>query len=104
MGVAFKHSWNELLVSFIISLIMIVFAAVIMYFIEGNAQPETFGSVPRALWWSMATLTTVGYGDAVPITALGKVVASFIALVGISAIAIPAGIFAAAFQKVGIKD
>jgi len=104
MASAIRHSWNELLASFLISISLIMVGAVLMYFVEGSAQPETFGSVPRALWWSMATLTTVGYGDAYPITVLGKITASLIAIVGISAVAIPAGIFAAAFHKVGIEN
>jgi len=101
---ALKTSWNELLASLMISLILIVFGAVLMYFAEGKVQPEAFGSVPRALWWSMATLTTVGYGDVYPVTALGRIIASIIAIIGISSVAVPAGIFAAAFQKVGVKD
>lgn len=70
-----------------------------MYFVEGAVQPEQFGSIPRALWWSVATLTTVGYGDAYPITAIGKVLAALIAFVGIAAVALPSGILAAAFMK-----
>ena len=70
-----------------------------MYVVEGKTQPEAFGSVPRALWWSMATLTTVGYGDVYPITLFGKVLAALMALIGIAAVAMPAGILAAAFMK-----
>ena len=64
-----------------------------------EAQPEAFGLIPRALWWSLATLTTVGYGDVYPLTVFGKLVASFMAIVGIGAVALPAGILAAAFQN-----
>ncbi len=52
----------------------LLFSATLMYYIEGDAQPDKFGSVPQAAWWAIATLTTVGYGDATPITALGKLV------------------------------
>lgn len=91
---------SELGVSLLISLGLIFFGAVLIYFIEGPHQPEIFGSIPRALWWSMATLTTVGYGDVYPITAMGKGVASFIAIIGIGAVALPAGIIASAFMNV----
>ena len=64
-----------------------------------NIQPETFGSIPRAMWWAMATLTTVGYGDVFPITVLGKLCASLIALIGIGIVALPAGIIAANFTN-----
>ena len=62
-----------------------------------NIQPETFGSIPRAMWWAMATLTTLGYGDVFSITILGKLCASLIALIGIAAL--PAGIIAANFTN-----
>jgi voltage-gated potassium channel len=66
---------------------------------ESEAQPEAFGSIPRAMWWSMATLTTVGYGDTYPVTVLGKFLASMVAILGISVVALPAGIIAANFSK-----
>ena len=102
--IALRASWNELLASLMISVILIVFGAVLMYMAEGHVQPEAFGSVPRALWWSVATLTTVGYGDVYPITAAGRIIAAVVAIFGILSVAVPAGIFAAAFQSVGIKD
>lgn len=91
---------SELAVSVLISLGLIFLGAVLIYLIEGKQQPEVFGSIPRALWWSMATLTTVGYGDVYPVTALGKLVSSVIAIVGIGAVALPAGIIASAFMNV----
>ena len=94
---ALSRSKNELFISLSVSIALVFVGAVIMYIVEGTAQPEAFGSVPRALWWSIATLTTVGYGDVYPITALGKVVAAFVAFIGIAAVAMPAGILAAAF-------
>ena len=68
-----------------------------MHIVEHRAQPEAFGSIPAAMWWTVATLTTVGYGDVVPITDMGKVLAGFIALIGIAMVAMPAGILAAGF-------
>jgi voltage-gated potassium channel len=94
-----------LIVSFAFSGFLIFVGAVSMFYIEGSVQPETFGSIPRALWWSVATLTTVGYGDVYPITPIGKILASLIALIGIAAVAMPAGILAAAFTTVTVaKD
>lgn len=92
-------SKSQLISSLIVTLFLLLFGAVILYLVEGSSQPETFGSIPRAMWWSMATLTTVGYGDVYPITLLGKICASFIALVGIGVVALPAGIIAANFTK-----
>lgn len=97
IGAALKKSQNELMISLSVSLAFIFIGAVLMYIAEGSTQPEAFGSVPRSLWWSMATLTTVGYGDVYPITNFGKVIAAIMALIGIAAVAMPAGILAAAF-------
>lgn len=96
---AVEDSKSELVVTLLMSTLLIFIGAVLMYFVEGTVQPEQFGSVPRALWWSIATLTTVGYGDVYPITAAGRLLASIIALVGIAAVAMPSGILAAAFMK-----
>lgn len=71
----------------------------LLYWAEADAQPEKFGSIPRALWWSIITLTTVGYGDVYPVTSLGRFFATIIALTGVMVIAIPTGIFAASFSE-----
>lgn len=96
---AIEDSKSELVVTLLMSTLLIFIGAVLMYFVEGKVQPEEFGSIPRSLWWSIATLTTVGYGDVYPITAAGRLLASVIALVGIAAVAMPSGILAAAFMK-----
>lgn len=94
---AIKRSWRELIVTFGVALSFLYFSAVTLYFVEAEAQPEAFGSIPRSIWWAVATLTTVGYGDVYPITALGKICAGIIALIGIAIIALPAAILAGAF-------
>lgn len=78
-------------------LILLVISAWGMYLLEGTAQPEYFASVPAALWWAVITLTTVGYGDVVPVTAGGRVLAGLIAVIGVAMAALPAGVLAAGF-------
>jgi voltage-gated potassium channel len=90
----------ELGISLIIAAVLMLLSASALYVIEGAGQPEAFGSITRSMWWAVATLTTVGYGDIVPLTALGKAFAAFTALTGIGLIAMPAGILAAAFSEV----
>ena len=98
-----SKSKSQLISSMIVTLFLLLFGAVLLYIVEGSAQPEAFGSIPRAMWWAMATLTTVGYGDVYPITLLGKICLSFIALIGIGIVALPAGIIAANFTN-ELKD
>ena len=69
-----------------------------MYSLEGQDNPEAFGSIPRALWWSVCTLTTVGYGDIYPHSVLGKICGGLTSIAGIGLIAMPTGILAAAFS------
>ncbi|MEM8695579.1 MAG: ion transporter [Pseudomonadota bacterium] len=88
----------ELCVAVLIALLLMLFSATLLYFAEAEAQPEAFGSVPRALWWAVVTLTTIGYGDVYPVTLLGRACAAMIAITGIGVIAMPTGIFAAAFS------
>ncbi|MDQ3246509.1 MAG: ion transporter [Pseudomonadota bacterium] len=77
--------------------ITILIAGSLLYFAEAEAQPDKFGSIPRSLWWAIVTLTTVGYGDAYPVTVLGRILAGMIAVMGVCLIALPTGIFAASF-------
>jgi len=81
-----------------IMLVVLVFAASGIYLVENDAQPEQFGSIPAAMWWAVATLTTVGYGDVTPITMWGKVFGACVTVVGVGMVALPAGILASAFS------
>lgn len=76
----------------------LLFGATGMYWVEGSIQPDKFGSIPRALWWSVITLTTVGYGDVSPVTPVGKFLAAVVALGSVALVAMPAGIMASAFS------
>lgn len=99
LGAAMRRAWSQLLTSLAIALALVYVSAVLLYFIEGIGQgQEDFSSIPRAIWWAIATLTTVGYGDVYPHTVLGKIAASMIAIAGIGVVALPAGIFASAFS------
>lgn len=91
--------WRQLLISFFLSVTSVYFAAVAIYYAEGSANPEHFGSISRSLWWAVVTLTTVGYGDAFPLTGMGRLLAGAIALIGIGIIALPSGIIAGAFME-----
>lgn len=79
--------------------ITILVSGSLLYVAEAEAQPDKFGSIPRALWWAIVTLTTVGYGDAYPVTVLGRFLAGVIAITGVTVIALPTGIFAASFSE-----
>ncbi len=97
LGATLKEKREELLLAFFSVLILLVIASSLMYFVENEAQPEVFSSIPAAMWWGIATLTTVGYGDVYPITPIGKLLGGIIALLGIGIFALPAGILASGF-------
>lgn len=81
----------------VIMLVLVIFSASIIYSVEHNAQPDVFDSIPSAIWWSVVTMTTVGYGDVTPVTLLGKFISIFIMLLGVGIVALPAAMLAAKF-------
>jgi len=93
----FIEKKEELLIAIFSVLILLVFSSSLMYFVEHEAQPDVFSSIPAAMWWGISTLTTIGYGDMYPITTLGKFLGGIIALLGIGLFALPAGILASGF-------
>ena len=99
LGRVFVNEQRALLGALLIMCSLILFAATGMYFIERHAQPEAFGSVPESVWWAIATLTTVGYGDVVPITALGQMFGALIMIFGLGMFALPIAIMAAGFSQ-----
>ena len=99
LGAAMRRAGSQLLTTLAVALALVYISAVALYFIEGIGQGrEEFASIPRAVWWATATLTTVGYGDVYPVTTLGRIAASMIAIAGIGVVALPAGVFASAFS------
>lgn len=89
----------ELITTLSILLVLMLLSASLMYYAERDAQPDAFSSIPAAMWWAIATLSTVGYGDVFPLTPMGKLLASVIALLGIGMFALPTGILGAAFVE-----
>jgi len=100
----FKQIKGELTLTFFLSLILIVFSGIVVYYAENPSQPDVFNNIGNSIWWALATLTTVGYGDIYPITVLGKVIASFVAIVGIGLIAIPTGLISATYVDILKKE
>ncbi len=90
---------EEIILYFIVTVILVFLSASGIYFFENQAQPKVFSSVFHSLWWSIVTLTTVGYGDVYPITAGGKMFTFFVLIIGVGIVTIPAGLVATALSK-----
>lgn len=99
VGAAVRRAWAPLMASLCVAAAQLYIAAMMLYLIEGDTKPDAFGSITRALWWAVVTLTTVGYGDVFPETAWGRVAAGIVALAGIGIVAMPTGILASAFAE-----
>jgi voltage-gated potassium channel len=93
------NEYRALLGALLVMMMLLLFAASIVYFLERDAQPDKFGSIPAAAWWGLATLTTIGYGDIVPITPWGKVFGSVVMLFGLGMFALPIAILSAGFSQ-----
>ncbi len=90
----FREEANSFFAGFFILIVLLILAASGAFLVEHDSQPDKFGSIPAAMWWAMATLTTVGYGDVTPITAMGKLFGAVVTVIGIGMAALPAGILA----------
>jgi voltage-gated potassium channel len=99
LGRVIADEYRALLGALLVIMILLLFASAGMYLNERHAQPDKFGSIPQAAWWALATLTTVGYGDVVPVTPLGKILGGVVMLLGVGMIALPVAIIATGFSQ-----
>jgi voltage-gated potassium channel len=99
LAAVLRRESRVLIAGFLILLILLLFLSVAAYLIERAAQPDKFGTVAEAAWWGIATLSSVGYGDSVPVTPLGKLLGGVAVIVGIGIFALPTGILATGFAE-----
>jgi voltage-gated potassium channel len=99
IGKVFSNKKEELAITVFMVLILLLVVSCLMYFVENQAQPKAFASIPMSMWWGVATLTTVGYGDVYPVTPLGKFFGAIISLLGIGLFALPTGILGSGFVE-----
>jgi voltage-gated potassium channel len=97
--IALMIAREELVLYLMVTMLLLYFAAVGIYYCENAAQPKQFASIFHSLWWAVVTLTTVGYGDVYPVTVGGRIFTFFVLLVGIGIISVPAGLISSAFSK-----
>ncbi|MBN1846319.1 MAG: ion transporter [Sedimentisphaerales bacterium] len=101
---AFMIAREEIVLFLFASCILLFFAAVGIYYFENQAQPDHFTSVFHSLWWAVATLTTVGYGDIYPITTGGKIFTFFVLMIGLGVVSVPAGLIASALSQARMEE
>ncbi len=94
-----KRKTEELTIASFVSVLVLILCSSAMYFAENHEQPEAFRSIPESMWWATVTLTSVGYGDVSPVTAVGKIIGAIVCLLGVMAVALPTGILASGFLE-----
>lgn len=99
MAAVFRSKREELALTAGVVGILLVVSASLMYYAENGVQPEAFSSIPATMWWAVATLTTVGYGDVYPVTALGRLLGAAVAITGIGLFALPTAILGSGFME-----
>ena len=104
IGEVIKDKKAELIITFFLLTLTILISASLVYFVEVSVQPDKFTSIPYAIWWSVAAVTSVGYGDVYPITPVGQILGSFTALCGVVLFALPAAILTSGFNEVLKKE
>jgi voltage-gated potassium channel len=99
IAAAIRQRRAELLISISFIAMLLLISSSLMYYAEHELQPEAFPSIPAAMWWAIVTLTTVGYGDVVPITPFGRLLAAFTAVLGIAMLALPTAILTSGLME-----
>jgi voltage-gated potassium channel len=99
LGRVLADEYRALLGALLVMLVLLLFASTGIYFLERHAQPNAFSSIPASAWWALSTLTTVGYGDLVPVTPWGKVLGGVIMVLGVCMFALPVAIIATGFTQ-----
>jgi voltage-gated potassium channel len=99
VATVFRSRINELALSLVLTLFLIIIASCLVYFAEHAEQPDKFSSIPATMWWAVVSLTTVGYGDIIPITPLGKIFSGIVLMAGVALLALPAGIITSGFLE-----
>lgn len=99
LGAVMKAEFRAFMAAMFILLILIFIASTGIYFFERLAQPDVFGSIPQSMWWAVVTLTTLGYGDVVPVTIPGRIFSAFITILSIGTVALPAGMLSSRFSE-----
>ena len=98
ISIVLQEKRSELYTTAFLASLLLVVSSTLMYYVERDVQPDAFPNITSTLWWAICTLTTVGYGDVVPVTTGGKIISSIIAILGIGLVALPAGILSASFM------
>jgi len=99
MGKVLQKKKEQMIIAITMLMLLLMLSSIVMYYVENSKNAENFSSIPATMWWAVATLTTVGYGDISPITPLGKFLGGVIAIMGVGLFALPAGILASGFSS-----